>query len=199
MDSSLVPVKSIPVHSTTLNVILHAAYNTPCSQFAPSTDTLVEAVDLLPEYGIMPCSCIYSSSSTSLTPSKLYSLLLSHAPLHPLPVYTLAAHHGLEDLAVACSQYLLSTPFHMVSDHAAIRMGPIYLKRLAFLLLGRAEALKRLVVQPPPLHAPTGTCTAFEQKRLARAWTLAAASFVWDARPGAFNSPAVPLAFHLSL
>ncbi|KAF9496337.1 hypothetical protein BDN71DRAFT_764850 [Pleurotus eryngii] len=183
MPSSPIPAKTILLHSSTLNVILHAAYNTPCSQFAPSTDTLVEAIDLLPVYGIPPCSCIYSSSPTSPTPSQLYSLLLSHAPFYPLPIYTLAAHHGLEDLAIASSQYLLSTQFHMVSDYAAIRMGPIHLKRLAFLMLGRVEALKRLIVEPPPLHAPTGMCGGFEQKRLARAWTLAAASLVWDARP----------------
>ncbi|KAJ8697268.1 hypothetical protein PTI98_007064 [Pleurotus ostreatus] len=183
MPPSPMPAKTILLHSSTLNVILHAAYNAPCSQFAPSTDTLVEAIDLLPEYGIAPCSCIYSSSPTSPTPSRLYSLLLSHAPFHPLPIYTLAAHHALEDLAIASSQHLLSTQFHMVSDHAAMRMGPIYLKRLAFLLLGRVEALKRLIVEPPPLHAPTGMCSGFEQKRLARAWTLAVASLVWDARP----------------
>ncbi|KAL4259099.1 BTB domain-containing protein [Pleurotus pulmonarius] len=183
LPSSPLPVKSILSHSSTLNVILHAAYDAPCAQFAPSTDTLVEAIDLLPEYGIAPCSCIYSSTSTSPAPSRLYSLLLSHAPFNPLPIYTLAAHHGLEDLAVACSQHLLSTQFHMVSDHAAIRMGPIYLKRLAFLLLGRVEALKRLIVEPPPLHAPTGMCSGFEQKRLARAWTLAVSSLVWDAKP----------------
>ncbi|KAG9221410.1 hypothetical protein CCMSSC00406_0008334 [Pleurotus cornucopiae] len=199
MPPSPMPAKTVLLHSSTLNVILHAAYNAPCSQFAPSTDTLVEAIDLLPEYGIAPCSCIYSSSPTSPTPSRLYSLLLSHAPFHPLPIYTLAAHHALEDLAVASSQHLLSTQFHMVSDHVAIRMGPIYLKRLAFLLLGRVEALKRLIVEPPPLHAPTGMCSGFEQKRLARAWTLAVASLVWDARPGAsISSPSV-LFFHVDI
>ncbi|KAJ8517627.1 hypothetical protein ONZ45_g5198 [Pleurotus djamor] len=216
LSNHTVPIQPIPVHSATLNVLLHAVYNISCASFAPSTNTLIEAVDLLPSYGVAPVSCVYSHpnpqarlslsnptppSLKSPNPSPLYSLLLSHAPLHPVSVYILAAHHSIEDLAIMSSQYLLSTPLHAISDHAAARMGAVYLKKLTFLLLGRVEALKRLLAQPPPLHAPTTVCGPFDQKKLARAWTLAVASLVWEATPdmptSLIETSLKPLGIHL--
>ncbi|KAJ8517626.1 hypothetical protein ONZ45_g5199 [Pleurotus djamor] len=179
-----ITIKPVPMNSATLNVILHAVYGTSASKFAPSLDTLVDAVDLLPKYGISPEACIFSSSDSSPYASPLYTLLLSTAKTYPLPMYALAAHHSLDDLATASSKYLLNTPFHAVSDQAAIRMGPIYLKRLSFLQLGRAAAFKDLVSAPPNPHSPTPLCGDEEQSRLGRAWTLAAGSLLWDAQAG---------------
>ncbi|KAL0955467.1 hypothetical protein HGRIS_001709 [Hohenbuehelia grisea] len=172
-------------HSTTLNVILHAVYGFSCVQYAPSTNTLVEAVDLFPIYGLVAEMFIHpgvTPTSPTAQPTPLYTLLMTHSPVHPLVIYSLAAHHNLHALAVATSEHLLSTPLHSVTDQAATRMGPIYLKKLAFLHLGRAEALKRIVEAPPPVHAPTRLCGADEQQRLSRAWMLAVAYLSWDAR-----------------
>ncbi|KAJ8489891.1 hypothetical protein ONZ45_g13397 [Pleurotus djamor] len=185
ISAPTIAIKPVPMNSATLNVVLHTAYGTPTIH-TPSLDTLIDAVDLLPKYGISPETCIFSSSESSPYASPLYNLLLSMARTHPLPMYALAAHHSLEDLAVASSKHLLSTPLHSISDQAAIRMGPIYLKRLSFLQLGRAAAFKDLVAAPPNPHSPTPLCGDAEQFRLRRGWTLAAGSLLWDAQAGKF-------------
>ena len=135
------------------------------------------AVDALRDYGVNPKLCIVPSS-------PLYTLLLSHAPLHPLEVYALAASHDLRELAAATSSHLLSFSLATLSDAVAERIGPIYLKRLFFLHFGRVDALKRLLLPPPHPHAPTPWCDFTEQKKLTRAWALASAYLAWDARPG---------------
>jgi len=78
----------------------------------------------------------------------------------------------------------MSFDLSTLTDEIVTQIGPIYLKRLFFLLLGRNEALKRLMSIPPALHGPTPQCDFTEQKKLTRAWALAAAYLAWDARPG---------------
>lgn len=135
------------------------------------------AVNRLPVYGIRPKSRIAPKM-------PLYTLLLSHAPLCPLELYALAACYDLYELAVATSSHLLSMPLSTLTDEVAERIGPIYLKRLFFLHFGRSEALKRVLLPPPHPHAPTSRCDFSDQKRLTRAWTLAAAYLAWEVRPG---------------
>ena len=83
----------------------------------------------------------------------------------------------------------------------AAKIGPIYLKKLFFLHLGRTDALKRLLLPPPHPHAPTPTCDFMEQKKLTRAWALASAYLTWDARPdmsaSTMEAALHPLADHL--
>jgi hypothetical protein len=82
-----------------------------------------------------------------------------------------------------------------------IQIGPVYLKRLFFLHLGRTEALKRLLLSPPEAHDPVPQCSLLDQKTLTRAWSLATAYFAWDARPdtsvSTLNSSLTPLVDHL--
>jgi hypothetical protein len=166
-----------PETSTVLNIILHCIYEMSSAHYSPSFSTLTTAVNRLPFYGVRPKLRINPSTA-------LYNILLSHAPLYPLELYTLAATHDLYELAAATSSHLLSFPLATLSDETAERIGPVYLKRLFFLHFGRSDALKRVLLSPPHPHAPTQWCDFSEQKKLTRAWALASAYLAWDARPG---------------
>ncbi|KAL0955450.1 hypothetical protein HGRIS_001692 [Hohenbuehelia grisea] len=181
IDGRDVPMRArrINVHSVPLDVILHAVYNISCAHHAPPTVALVEAVDLLPAFGVNPQVCIYASP----TPSPLYALLFAHAPLHPLPIYTLAAHHNIYALAVNVSQHLLGIHLDELPDAVVSRMGAVYLKKLVYLHLGRSEALKRILKPLPAAHAPSALCGAEARGRLERAWMFAVSYLTWDARP----------------
>ncbi|KAI0772066.1 hypothetical protein BD413DRAFT_612891 [Trametes elegans] len=189
------PVVPLPDSATVLNIILHSMYDMSCAHYRPSLDTLIAAVDAMPSYGLIPK--VYIAPST-----PLYSLILSQAPMQPIAVYALAATHDLHDLAVPVSSHLLSFALHSLTDDLALRIGPVYVKRLFFLHLGRLDALKRLLLPPPHPHPPTAICDFTEQKKLTRAWALASAYLAWDARPdlstSAMESALCPLADHLS-
>jgi len=151
------------------------------SQFIPSLDTLSASLDALIKYGIPLQRYVVPAA-------PLYSLLLSQAPLQPIGYYALAASHSLEDLVVAISPHLLSFSLPSLTDELANQIGPLYLKRLFFLHFGRMEALKALQLHPPRMHAVTATCDSVQQRKLTRAWALASAHLVWDARPNLSTS-----------
>lgn len=167
----------LPDSSEVLNVVLHTIYNISCAHYAPSVQTLSSAVRTLKTYGIPLGSCIAPST-------PLFTLLLANAPAAPLEIYALAGEHDLPHLAVSASPHLLSFPLPTLTDEMAQQMGPVYLKKLFFLHLGRSDALKRLLLPPPHPHSPTPECDFTEQKKLTRAWALASAYLAWDARPG---------------
>ncbi|RPD67354.1 hypothetical protein L226DRAFT_586493 [Lentinus tigrinus ALCF2SS1-7] len=189
------PVVALPENATVLNVVLHAVYEVSCAHYHPSIDTLIAAVDAMAHYGISPKQHISPST-------PLYNLILSQAPMQPIVVYALAAAHDLYDLAVPVSSHLLSFTLHSLTDELSLRIGPLYMKRLFFLHLGRLDALKRLLLPPPHPHPPTQRCDFTEQKKLTRAWALASAYLAWDSRPdlstSAMESALCPLADHLS-
>ncbi|KAJ7618838.1 hypothetical protein DFH06DRAFT_1285949 [Mycena polygramma] len=188
-------VLQVPEPSSVLNVILHAIYDISCAHYSPAFETLVDAVDSMLVYGINPKSSIFPST-------PLFTLLLSHAPLFPLELYALAAHHDIFELAAPTSSHLLSFPLYRVPDALAQRMGATYLKRLIFLQLGRSEALKRVLGPLPDQHPPTPECGFASQKQLSRAWALATASLAWDIRPDmsthSLELSLRPLADHLT-
>ena len=189
--NSLIPLHPIPPISDTgthselilsedshvLNIVLHLLYMIPCQQFCPSVDVVSKSIDALIRYGV-------SIGTFAALDTCLYNLILSRAPLHPIEFYAIAAEHDLYDLAVAISSHLMSFNLATLTDAMAAQMGPIYLRRLFFMHLGRNEALKRLLSTPPALHGPTPQCDFTEQKKLTRAWALAVAYLVWDTRPG---------------
>ncbi len=121
--------------------------------------------------------------------TPLYTLLLSHAPLHPIEAYAVAAFQGLEDLAVAISSHLLGFQVTTLTDELAIAIGPIYLKRLLVLLHNRLEFLKRLVFSPPYPHGPGSNMNGVlcDSKAMNRAWAMASAQLAWEGRPGTCN------------
>lgn len=165
-----------------------------CTQYSPSFDTLVEGVSALNTYGISPKFLITPSTS-------LYGILLTHAPNHALELFALASQNDIYDLAVSASSFLLSMSLSTLSDEMAQRIGPIYLKRLFFMHLGRAEVLRNILLPPPYPHAPTPSCNSQQQKHLTSAWTLASAYLAWDARAdlstSAMEAALSPLADHL--
>lgn len=167
----------IPESSPVLNIILHVIYNLSPPTHGPSFDTLVAAITRMPCYGLTPKSYITSAS-------QIHDLLLSHAPRHPFELYTFAAQFDLSDIAVPTSTYLLSYPLTNLSDEMAVRMGPIYLKRLFALHNDRFNALKIIVLNPPHPHPVSKSCGFDEQCRLARAWALVSAYLVWEGGPG---------------
>jgi hypothetical protein len=169
-------IHDVPDSSSVFNIILHALYGTSPSQNSPAFDTLTAAVDRMMFYGINPKDLI-----TKQTP--LYQLLLSHAPLYPLQLYSLAGRQGLEDLAVASSSHLLGFPIPTLPDDIAKQMGAVYLKRLLCLHFNRTNALKQILLAPPHPHPPTKECDFTQQKVLTRAWGLVSAHLAWEARP----------------
>jgi hypothetical protein len=180
-DDTFGHIIAVPESSVVLNVILHAIYNLSCAKYDPPFDAIAAAISALKAYGI-PLHARLSPGS------PIFSLLMSHAPVVPLELYTLAASYDLFDLAAIASQYLHSLSLASLTDDMAIRMGAVYLKRLFFMHYGRVEALKRILLAPPLSHSPTPQCDFTDQKGLTRAWALASASLAWDARAGESGS-----------
>ncbi|KAM5543291.1 hypothetical protein V8D89_003165 [Ganoderma adspersum] len=162
-----------------IDIVIHTIYGMSCTHHNPSLDTIEAAIDALVKYGVAPH--LYASSS-----QPLYMLLLLHAPYHPIEAYAVAGKYGLEDAAVAISGHLLAYNVSRISDELAIKMGPVYLRRLMNLHVNRAEALKSIVLTPPQTHPPNLMCADSEtsQARLSRAWAFAAAQLAWAALPG---------------
>ena len=167
----------IPESSDVLNIILHALYDISLAEHSPSLPVLTAAVQRLAAYGLDPQLFIKASK-------PLHTALLSYSPLYPVEIYALAASLDLEELAVPTSSHLLSFRLSNLTDELASSIGPIYLNRLVKLHIFRTEELKAMLLIPPYPHPEIPTCDFGEQRRLSRAWTLAAAYLAWDARPG---------------
>lgn len=189
------PVVPLPESSAVLNIMLHAIYGMSCVLYSPAISTVVSAISALAKYGVSLEKYVASSA-------HLFQYLLSMSPASPVEVYACAAEHNLHELATQVSPHLLNFSLSNISDADAIKMGPIYLKKMFFLHLGRVDALKRLLLPPPAGHAPTRDCGYYEQQRLTRAWALASAYLAWDARPDlstvTIESALGPLGQHLA-
>ena len=173
------PIILVPESSPVLNLVLHCVYDLPCTRFPSSVEDISNCVATIIKYGL-PLAAYASKGGT------LYNLVLHKAPTAGILMYTLAAQHGLEQLAVAISPFLLSFDLAMLTDDLVKRMGAVYLRRLVFLHLGRIAALKRLLSPPSDYHAPDDDCGTEDHNALMNAWGLAVASLTWDPKPGAF-------------
>lgn len=169
----------VPEQSPVLDVILHTLYNLSVSDHSPSAETLITAVRSFNIYGIDPK--FFTKNSM-----PLHTILLSYAPLYPIQIYALAASLDLEELAIPVSSYLLSFQLVNLTDETAVEMGPVYLNRLVRLHQYRIRELKAMLLSPPHPHPETPDCNFQDQRRLTRAWTLAAAYLAWEARPGSY-------------
>jgi hypothetical protein len=170
-------IVSIPETGRVLNIILHAVYGTSVARNSPSCAELIEAVDKMALYGLVPRNLIRSDT-------PLYTLLLTHAPLNPIAVYTTAAHHDIFDLAKQTSSHLLGFPLNEIDDNTAARMGHAYLKRLFLLHMSRTEAARKVFLQPPAIHPITKKCSFEDQKKVKRAWALGSTYLAWELRAG---------------
>lgn len=162
------PMLFVDQPARVLDIVLCAMYARPAATYTPDLDDISAAVDALLVLYAVPAAFVLGPES------PLFSLILRHANNCPLQVYTLAAKHGLEQLAVTASPHTLVLPLSSLSDEDADRMGPVYLRRLFFLHLGRVDALKRLLSQPPAGHKPTSYCREEGQESLRNSWVLVA-------------------------
>ncbi|KAG5641945.1 hypothetical protein DXG03_003934 [Asterophora parasitica] len=171
------PQESFPISEpTVVDAILHIVYAKPCHAGTYTFPEFVSAIDQMHLYEISPKDHL-------IPPNPSFSYILSFAPLFPLDLYALAASHDLFELAIATLPHLLSFPLAMIDDITAMRIGGVYLKRLMSLHLSRHTSLKEILFPAPHPHAPTRKCSFDNQKRLQRAWTLAAAYLSWNMQP----------------
>jgi hypothetical protein len=136
---------------------------------------MARTLSSLPLYGLSP--------STAIVHGKpMYNHILSMALQAPLDTYALVCQHRLEPLAVEISHHLISVPLHSLTDEQCLSMGPVYLRRLVFLHMGRTERLKQLLKDPPTGHGPTQQCDVIDQKRkLQAAWKEAVGQLCFEA------------------
>ncbi|KAG8752138.1 hypothetical protein FRC14_007303 [Serendipita sp. 396] len=166
----------VPESSTILNLILHVLYDFDPSSYKPTLAQISILLDTLPLYGV---DVIASFSEGK----NLFKITLDHSLVSGLETYALVCKHSLEVLAVKCSHNLLSTPLYSLTDEHCISMGPIYLRRLVFLHLGRLERLRSLLKPPPKSHTPSLLCDALDQRtRLEKPWKEAVNELCWDLR-----------------
>ncbi|QRV75178.1 40S ribosomal protein S14 [Ceratobasidium sp. AG-Ba] len=178
--------------SDVLNVALHFIYGRSVESYRPSPSTLRAATTALHDFG-------YSLLEMFVPHSEPYMLFLQAAVVEPLPMYAIAAQYSLESLAIAVSTFTLSVSPSEISDELAQQMGPIYLRRLFFLHLGRAEALKRLLYPPPSPHLSIEPgCDQRTQYEVSRIWALACASVVVESQPNEISKVVSPLSAQLA-
>lgn len=174
LASTLVPVH-VAEKAQTLNIVLRVAYDLDPTAYAPDKATLVRALDALIRYGLPWPDPVVNP--------LMFALLLRTCGAQE--VFALAAERNLESLAVGASAHMLAFSLSSVTDEWAVRIGPVYLRRLLFLHLGRVDAFKRILTsQPLPQHAHTPGCGPTDkQANVVAPWNLAIAQLIADARP----------------
>ncbi|KAI0768792.1 hypothetical protein BD413DRAFT_493744 [Trametes elegans] len=170
------PALSLPESSAALNVVLHTIYGMSCVHTGPPLEDTEAAVGALVKYGL-PVAHLAAPGM------PLYQLMLSYAPYRPIEAYALAGHFRLDALAAAVSSHLLAFDVSTLSDALAVKMGPVYFRRLYDLHRARLAALRTIVLRPPARHALTPGCNEEVQQEVSRAWAFASAEIVWNARP----------------
>jgi hypothetical protein len=168
---------SVGENASVFNLFLHAVYGYNPAQYEPSLGDSSGMLDCLSKYGV--------SATTTIAPgTPMYNAILKIALSLPLDTFSLVCHHELEQLAVEISHNLVNTPLHNLQDQQCLKMGPIYLRRLIFLHLGRTERLKTLLKEAQRMHESTVLCDEVDLKRfLLTEWEKAAASLLWDLGP----------------
>ena len=161
-----------------LTIVLDVFYEFYAELKLFAFDTLVAAITSLRKYGV----CLQQVIAPH---TPFMERLLDFAPIRGIELYAVAAENNLEALAVAASSYVLNFSLTELSDELAVRMGSGYLIRLYDLQVRRRSSLRSLLLSVFGVHPPCTGCSMLEQKRLSRAWALAAAQLAWDAGPGA--------------
>lgn len=123
--------------------------------------------------------------------NPLYTLLMTHhAPVRPLAVYTIAAHHDIEPLARDASAYLLGLEVEDIDNTSTARMGSSYFMKLLLLSTNRVKALRRIVRETTPgLHPPQpGTaCDEETQQQTRTHWERTVITLTWDDKSGEYQ------------
>jgi len=166
---------AVPLSSDVLNLILHVCiYDLDPSSYMPSLPLISETLRCIPLYGL--------TLEAPLTPGKaLHSIIVNNlAIVYPLETFAVLASQGLDSLVVEVSKYLTSIPLHQLTDELCTLMGPVYLRRVVFLHVGRVERLKELLRVVPATHDRTILCGATDQQSIQRAWLDIAARLTWE-------------------
>lgn len=143
--SEQLQVVHLPERGTVLNIILLAIYELPIATYAPTFGDIITAVDAMPKYG-------FSVEKYVAPGTGLFDIVLAHAPLYPLEVYTLASAYGLTDLAQKASVHLLSFTLAKLSDEMAEKMGAVALKNLFLLHKTRLDAVRSFLIHISSTH-----------------------------------------------
>lgn len=152
--------------SSVLDIILHIVYAMPLAHNGADLEVLSQALASLEKYGI----------AIPKETSDVWSLVLQHAPIHPVRAYAIAATYSIDSCCVATSRYTLQVSLDALTEADALAIGSIYMRRLFLLHLGRREALKRVISQPPNQHAPLDSCSLTTQNEIGRSWAIAVAN-----------------------
>lgn len=84
----------------------------------------------------------------------------------------------MENVCIGASEPTLKISLSSLSESQAVEIGPLYLRRLFFLHLGRVEALKRILGASIEDHSPTAACSEEGRDTLQRNWSAARAEIL---------------------
>jgi len=105
----------VPEVSTTLNIVLHVAYGMSAHHFAPTIETLTNALTAVRTH-----YAFFSPPHLASMTCSLFSLFVDYAIRGGIEsakqVYCIAAQEHLEPLAVASSEQLLSLDISTITD-----------------------------------------------------------------------------------
>ncbi|KAG8924858.1 hypothetical protein FRC00_004627, partial [Tulasnella sp. 408] len=154
--------------SEVVNILLHVTYSISAQKYGPRIDVISGALTALVKYGL----------PVPEVDSELWALLLRQASEDPVRVYALGASYGAENVCIGASEHTLKISLSSLSESQAIDIGPLYLRRLFFLHLGRVEALKRILGASIGDHPPTASCSEEGRDTLQRNWRAARAEIL---------------------
>jgi len=112
----------VPEVSGTLNIVLHVAYGMSAHHFAPTIETLTNALTAVRTHYVF-----FSPPHLASSTCSLLSLFVDYAIRGGIEsakqVYCIAAHGHLEPLAVASSEQLLSLDISNITEEWCILIG----------------------------------------------------------------------------
>jgi len=154
--------------SSVLDIILRIIYIMTLEENGADLDVLDQALGSLEKYGI----------AIPEETSAVWGLVLQLAPSNPIRAYAIAASYAIESCCISTSRYTLQMSLNTLTEADALTMGPIYMRRLFFLHLGRRDALKRVINESPTQHPPTESCPLSIQNETGRSWAIAVAKIL---------------------
>ncbi|KAG8850155.1 hypothetical protein FRB96_000530 [Tulasnella sp. 330] len=169
------PVIEVQEISQVLNIVLHIVYNLSSASYGPELDTLTQALASLPRYGL--------ATPSPAEGSDFWTLVLRFAPMYPFRVYSIAAAHGEDSVCIVASEYTLQRRLIDMTEDEAFLMGGVRLWQLTQLHLGRTEALKQIIFDPPRTHFASASCSVDSQAALALSWGRMATRLIARSAP----------------
>ncbi|KAF8332263.1 uncharacterized protein EI90DRAFT_3122704 [Cantharellus anzutake] len=156
--------------------LLHLKYELSVRYLDLSIDTISNVFTALTKYG-------YTLDEVVTPSSELFTDLVLQAKQEPLQLYSFAAFHSFEGLAVPVSEKAVEIFIPQLDEESAVRIGATYLHRLLLLQETRRAALKRLMFVPLiiPNHADTASCAPHDRHDLQQRFVITIGNRVWEA------------------